>query len=385
MIPYARQDITPEDVDAVVAVLRSDFLTQGPAVPAFEQAVAARCGVKHALAMSSATSALHAACLALGVGPGDLVWTSPVSFVASANCARYCGASVDFVDIDPQTFNMCPRALAEKLARAAAGNRLPKVVIVVHMAGRSCDMAAIRELTARHGVAVIEDAAHAIGGSGADAPIGACRHSDITVFSFHPVKIITTGEGGMALTQRDDLADALVLLRSHGITRDPARLEDPDAGAWYYEQQRLGFNFRMTDIQAALGHSQLARLDAYIERRHLLADRYDAALAGLPLQLPLRADAGRSALHLYVVRVDPARTDRSRREVFDGLRARGIGVNVHYIPIHLQPDYRRLGFRPGMFPAAEAYYRHCLSLPMYATLDESQQDSVVAALHAVLA
>lgn len=385
MIPYGRQDISAEDIEAVAAVLRSDFLTQGPAVPAFEQAVANRVGVRHALAMNSATSALHVACLALGVGPGDLVWTSPVSFVASANCARYCGADVDFVDIDPETFNMDPARLAEKLRAAEGAGRLPKVVIPVHMAGQSCDMAAIGALAKQFGFAVIEDASHAIGGRYGDGAIGSCRHSDIAIFSFHPVKIITTGEGGMALTHRDDLAQTMALLRSHGITRDTARMEGDSHGPWYYEQVTLGYNYRITDIQAALGLSQLARIDAWIDRRHQLADRYDAALANLPLRLPRRVPGGRSALHLYIVRLDPAHTKKDRREVFEALRARGIGVNVHYIPIHLQPDYRRLGFRAGMFPRAETYYRDCISLPMYASLTDAQQDEVIRVLHDVLA
>lgn len=385
MIPYGRQDITQDDIDAVVAVLRSDFLTQGPAVPAFEQAVAARVGAAHALAMNSATSALHLACLALGVAPGDRVWTSPVSFVASANCARYCGASVDFVDIDPATFNLCPQALADKLARAEREGTLPRVLIPVHMAGQSCDMAEIRALTNRYGVRVIEDASHAIGGSYRDTAVGSCRYSDITVFSFHPVKIITTGEGGMALTNDAALAARMALLRSHGITRDPALLEQADAGGWYYEQQALGYNYRLTDIQAALGLSQLARIDDYIARRHVLADAYDRALAGLPLLLPKRLADRRSALHLYIVRVDEARCGRTRRQVYDALRAAGIGVNVHYMPIHLQPDYRRLGFVPGQFPRAEATSAQSISLPMYATLTDAQQQAVIDALRAALA
>lgn len=384
MIPYGRQQVTEADIEAVVSVLRSDFLTQGPVVPAFEVAVATRCGVPHAVAMNSATSALHVACLALGVGPGDCVWTSPVTFVASANCARYCGATVDFVDIDPVTFNLDPDALAHRLAQAESVGQLPKALVVVHMAGQSCDMAAIQALTHHYGVAVIEDASHALGGEYGGWPIGSCRYSDITVFSFHPVKIITTGEGGMALTRRDDLADALRALRSHGITRDATRYALPDDGPWYYEQQCLGFNYRMTDIQAALGLSQLRGLDANIIRRHALADHYDAMLARLPLELPVRVAGGRSALHLYVVRVPPV-SPVTRRTLFDGLRASGVGVNVHYIPVHLQPYYRRLGFQPGMFPVAEDYYARCLSLPMYASLAGEQQAQVIAALGEVLA
>lgn len=385
MIPYGRQQITEADIQAVADVLRSDFLTQGPAVPAFEQALAAYCGAKHGVAVNSATSALHIACLALGVGPGDWVWTSPITFVASANCARYCGADIDFVDIDPRTFNLCPQALAEKLAAAEMEGRLPKVVIPVHMTGQPCDMVAIRALAQRYGFAVIEDASHAIGASYQEWKTGSGQYSDITVFSFHPVKIITTAEGGLCVTQRDDLAQKMVLLRSHGITREAALLEKKDEGGWYYEQQCLGFNYRMTDMQAALGLSQFARLDALVARRHTIADRYDELLADLPLILPVRETDRYSGLHLYVIQIDESRTDRTRREIFDGLRAAGVGVNVHYIPVHLQPDFRQLGFADGDFPKAEAYYRRCISLPMFPDLTDEAQDVVVAALRDLLA
>jgi len=380
MIPYGRQEVTEEDIAEVVRVLRSDFLTQGPEVPRFEQAVADYCGTAHAVAVNSATSALHLACLALGLGPGDILWTSPITFVASANCGLYCGASVDFVDVDPNTGNMSAAALEEKLARAKAENRLPKVLVVVHFAGLSAPMREIAALCRQHGVRIIEDAAHAIGGSYEGAPVGSCRYSDITVFSFHPVKIITSAEGGMALTNDAALAERMRLLRVHGITRDPARLEHDDA-PWYYEQHDLGYNYRMPDVLAALGRSQLRRLDDYVARRHALARRYDELLAELPLMLPVyKTPAARSALHLYVVRVDEQKADKTRREVFEALRAADIGVQVHYIPVHLQPSYRRMGFAPGDFPAAEAFYARCMSLPLFPRLTEEQQQHVVASI-----
>lgn len=380
-IPYGRQDISEDDIAAVAAVLRSDFLTQGPAVPAFEQSVMAACGARHALAVNSATSALHIACLALGVGPGDRVWTSPLTFVASSNCALYCGASVDFVDVDPRTYNMSVASLEHKLAAAALDGTLPKVVIPVHLTGQSCDMAAIHALGQRYGFRIIEDASHAIGGRYRGTPVGDCRYSDITVFSFHPVKIVTTAEGGMATTNDDELAASLALLRSHGITRDPARMREAPHGAWYYEQIALGYNYRMTDLQAALGSSQMQRLSEFVARRHVLAQRYDALLAGLDLQTPWQHPDSYSGLHLYVIRVAPAR----RRAVFDGLRAAGIGVNLHYMPVYLQPYYRDLGFAPGLCPAAEAYYAEAISLPMYSHLSQAQQDTVVATLRGLLA
>ncbi len=381
MIPYGRQDIRQEDIDAVTAVLRSDFLTQGPQVPLFEAAVARAAGAAHAVAVNSATSALHIACLALGLGPGDRLWTSPITFVASANVGLLCGAEVDFVDIDPETFNLCPRALATKLARAKAEGRLPKVLIPVHMGGQSCDMAAIGALARDYGVKVIEDASHAIGASYLGRPVGDCRFSDITVFSFHPVKIVTTAEGGAATTQDADLARRMERLRSHGITRDPAQMEWASDGPWYYQQIDLGLNYRMTELQAALGLAQMQRLADYVDRRNALADRYDALLAGLPLALPGRMEGARSSFHLYVIRVAADR----RRAVFDSLRAQGLGVNVHYIPVHTQPHYRRLGFRPGQFPASEAYYAGAISIPLYAGLTDAMQDQVIAALRRALA
>lgn len=380
MIPYGRQDIRQEDIDAVVAVLRSDWLTQGPAVPAFERALAAHCGASHAVAANSATSALHVACLALGLGPGDWLWTSPNTFVASANCGRYCGASVDFVDIDPRTYNMSVGALETKLAEAQRTGRLPKIVVPVHFAGQSCDMRTIRALAEKYEFRIIEDASHAVGGRYLDEAVGNCRYSDIAVFSFHPVKIITTGEGGMALTNDSDLATRMSRLRTHGVTRDAAQMDGRSEGPWYYEQVELGLNYRMTDLQAALGSSQLRRLEAFVARRHELAERYDRLLADLPLIRPWQHPDALSAWHLYVVQLDSTRTERSRRDVFDALRAAGIGVNVHYIPVHRQPYYRRLGTASGEFPEADAYYQRALSLPLYTGLTEAGQDRVVAAL-----
>jgi UDP-4-amino-4,6-dideoxy-N-acetyl-beta-L-altrosamine transaminase len=384
MIPYGRHHITATDIDAVVAVLRSDCLTQGPAVPAFEQAVAKYCRAAYAVATNSATSALHLACLALGVGPGDRVWTSPISFVASANCARYCGATVDFVDIDPRSANMSVERLAEKLHEAKAQSRLPKVVIPVHLCGQPCDMAAIHALGKEFGFHIIEDASHAIGATYRDEPVGSCRYSDITVFSFHPVKIITTGEGGMAITNNAVWAEKMSLLRSHGITRDPSRMVGASDGPWYYQQIELGFNYRMTDIQAALGISQLNRLDAYVAKRHALATRYDLLLDGLPVTAPVRAPLSKSAFHLYVVQLRLDEIRYPHREVFSDLRARGIGVNLHYIPIYTQPYYRSLGFVRGTFPEADRYYARALSLPLFPGLTETDQAVVAASLRQAL-
>jgi UDP-4-amino-4,6-dideoxy-N-acetyl-beta-L-altrosamine transaminase len=384
MIPYGRQDVTDEDIDAVVEVLRSDFLTQGPAVPRFERAVAEYVGCRHALAVNSATSALHIACLALDLGPGDWLWTSPITFVASANCALYCGARVDFVDIDPRTYNLCPEALAIKLERARRENRLPKVLVPVHFSGQSCDMAAIHKLSQEYGFRVIEDASHAIGARYRDERVGNCRYSDIAVFSFHPVKIITTAEGGMAVTNDPELARRMDLLRSHGITRDPAVMTKAPTGAWYYEQVALGFNYRLTDVHAALGSSQLARLDSYLRRRHQLAERYGELLAGMPLVLPSEHPHAYSSLHLYVVQVPREASGEGRARIFAALRSAGIGVNVHYIPVHTQPHYQDAGFRAGDFPVAEAYYARTLTLPLYPAMTERQQDEVVAALQVEL-
>ncbi|MEO0865105.1 MAG: UDP-4-amino-4,6-dideoxy-N-acetyl-beta-L-altrosamine transaminase [Pseudomonadota bacterium] len=382
MIPYGRQDINDADIEAVVRVLTSDFLTQGPMVPRFEARVAEHVGAAHAVAVNSATSGLHIACLALDLGPGDLLWTSPVTFVASANCGRYCGADVDFVDIDPATYNMCPTALARKLEDAAAKGRLPKVIVPVHLTGQPCDMAAIGALAKQYGIAVIEDASHAIGGFDQGQAIGACVHSDIAVFSFHPVKIVTTAEGGMAMTQRADLAARMARLRSHGITRDPSLMTHERDGPWYYQQLELGLNYRLTDLQAALGVAQMDRLEAFVAKRHKIAARYDERLADLPVTLPYQAPGTYSAYHLYVIRLNPGTPPH--RQVFETMRDQGIGVNLHYIPVHLQPYYRAMGFAPGDFPEAEAYYAQAISIPMYPGLSEADQDQVVAALTSAL-
>jgi len=380
VIPYGRQDVTQDDIDAVVSVLTSDYLTQGPMVPRFERTVADYCGTPHAVAMNSATSALHVACMALGLGQGDCLWTSPITFVASANCALYCGARVDFVDIDPHTWNMSVGALEEKLKAAAEKGNLPKVVVPVHLGGEPCDMEAIHALSQRYGFKIVEDASHAIGGSYHGERIGNCRYSDIAIFSFHPVKVITTAEGGMALTPNAGLARRMERLRTHGITRDPQEMTHAPDGPWYYQQIELGYNYRMTELHAALGLSQMQRLDAYVSRRHAIADRYDAMLASLPVTTPVRSPQNRSGLHLYVIRLQHDRITRSHREVFERLRESGIGVNLHYIPVHLQPWYAQLGFKQGDFSEAERYYSEAISLPMFPLLTESQQDHVVDAL-----
>jgi len=381
VIPYGRQDIRESDLQAVRVVLESDFLTTGPMVPRFEAEVTQACGASYGVAVNSATSALHIACMALGLKAGDWLWTSPITFVASANCGLYCGAKVDFVDIDPATLNMSPKALAAKLEAAKVAGRLPKVIVPVHLCGLPCDMAEIHALAQRYGVKIIEDASHAIGGRYGAQPVGACEYSDITVFSFHPVKIVTTAEGGMATTNDPKLAEKMQLFRSHGVTRDPALMQGESDGPWYYQQVDLGYNYRMTDMQAALGVSQMSRLSAYVSRRHEIADRYDTLLAGLPLALPKRPADRYSGLHLYVIQLsDPSR----RRAVFEGLRAAGIGVNVHYIPVHLQPYYSKMGFAKGDFPAAEAYYEAAISLPMFPTMNDTDQDKVVAALTGLL-
>lgn len=385
MIPYGRQEVTEADINAVVDVLRSDLLTQGPLVPRFEQAVCTRVGARHGLAVNSATSALHIACLALGLGPGDWLWTTPITFLASANCGAYCGASVDFVDIDPRTYNMSPEALEAKLNRAKTQGRLPKVVVVVHLCGQPCDMQAVHRLASEYGFKVIEDASHAIGGRYKGEPIGNCRYSDVAVFSFHPVKIVTTAEGGMAMTNDPALARRMDLLRSHGMTRDPAQMTKEAEGPWYYEQVALGFNYRLTDLQAALGLSQLERLDDYVRRRHEIAARYDALLSGMPVVQPWQHPDSYSGLHLYVIRLAIPGAARVRRQVFEFLKGMGIGVNVHYIPVHTQPYYRAMGFKDGDFPVAELYYSEALTLPMFPTLTESQQQQVVEALSKALA
>lgn len=380
MIPYGRQDISPEDIQAVVDVLRSDFLTQGPAVPVFEKAVSDYCGVRHAIAVNSATSALHIACLALGVGSGDWVWTTPITFVASANCALYCSARVDFVDIDPRTYNLSVERLEEKLVQAERFGCLPKVVIPVHLCGQPCDMASIRALGQHYGFKIIEDASHAIGGRYKGEPIGNCRYSDITVFSYHPVKIITTGEGGMTLTNNENLAKRMQRLRSHGITRETADMTHEPDGPWYYQQIELGFNYRMTDLQAGLGLSQLKRLDEFVARRHVIADRYDKMLADLPVVTHWQHQDGCSSRHLYLIRLQLDKIQKSHRQVFESLRDAGIGVNLHYIPVYRQPYYERLGFKPGYCQEAERYYAEAISLPMYAGLTTELQKQVLDVL-----
>ena len=380
MIPYGRQDISEQDIEAVVRVLRSDFLTQGPVVPEFERVVAAYCDAKYAVAVSNATSALHIACLALGVGPGDLVWTSPITFVASANCARYCGADVDFVDIDPRTFNMSVSALAHKLEQAKRLGHLPKVVIPVHLCGQSCEMEAIHALSLQYGFRIIEDASHAIGASYQGAKVGHCAYSDITVFSFHPVKIITTGEGGMALTNDVELIKHMARLRSHGITRYPSEMTKPPDGSWYYQQTELGFNYRMTDIQAALGISQMQRLDQFFDKRHAVVARYNALLQGSAIATPWQHPDTSSSFHLYVVRVPQGEATTPRNIVFERLRAEGVGVNIHYIPVYHQPYYAQMGFKATDCPEAERYYAEAITLPIYPDLSKADQGHVVKAL-----
>jgi UDP-4-amino-4,6-dideoxy-N-acetyl-beta-L-altrosamine transaminase len=384
MIPYGRQDITTADIEAVIEVLKSDFLTQGPVVPRFEAAVASHVGAKYAVAVNSATSALHIACLALGLGRGDILWTTPITFVASANCGVYCGATVDFVDIDTKTYNICPRLLRKKLESARDLGRLPNVIVLVHFSGQPCDLQGIALLSQEFGFRIIEDASHAIGAKYKDEFVGNCKYSDITVFSFHPVKIITTGEGGMALTNSDDLARAMMLLRTHGINRDPAAMRETTHGPWYYEQIELGFNYRMTDIQAALGISQLGRLDDYVARRQQLAMRYGTLFSGFPITLPWQHPDSYSALHLYVIRLQIEKIDKSHLQVFNAMRDLGVGVQLHYIPVHLHPFYQRMGFRKGDFPNAEAYYMDAISLPMFSLLTDSDQDCVVNALELAL-
>ena len=379
MIPYGRQIISEQDVDAVVDVLRSDFLTQGPRVKEFEDAFCNQLGVRAAVAMNSATSALHAACLALGLGRGDRLWTSPNTFVASANCAMYCGAQVDFVDIDLSTYNLCMDKLEEKLIKAATSKTLPKIVVPVHFGGNPCDMRRLKKLSEQFGFAIIEDASHAVGAKYNGDPVGSCRFSDITVFSFHPVKIITSGEGGLALTNDQDLAEKMSQIRSHGITRDPDQLTQHQEQPWYYEQQSLGFNYRMNDIEAALGLSQLEKLQSFIRRRNELADCYTAALTGSSVNIQTVRDVDCSSWHLYVVTLPDC--DRTRRDkIFKAMREAGIGVNLHYIPVHLQPFYAALGFKLGDFPAAEYYFDHCLTLPLHPGLTKTNVDFIAGQL-----
>jgi UDP-4-amino-4,6-dideoxy-N-acetyl-beta-L-altrosamine transaminase len=385
MIPYGRQNITQADIDAVVAVLQSDFLTQGPAVPLFEQTVARYCGAQHAVAVSNATSALHIACLALDLGPSDWLWTSPNTFVASSNCALYCGAQVDFVDIDPHSYNMSVKRLADKLAQAKKDGKLPKIVVPVHLCGQSCDMAAIHALSQQYGFKIIEDASHAIGGKYKNEAIGNCRYSDITVFSFHPVKIITTGEGGMALTNNPEFAGRMQLYRSHGITSDANKMQPrPNDEIWNYQQISLGFNYRMTDIQAALGVSQMMRLDEFVTKRQQIAKRYNRELAGLALQTPYQHADSNSSYHLYPIRIKLGESKQTQRQVYDALQLAGINVNLHYIPVYRQPYYESMGFKAGYCFEAEQYHRDVLSIPMYPTLTTSEQSKVIHVLQEVL-
>lgn len=384
MIPYGRQDINQADIEAVIEVLKSDFLTQGPMVPMFEKAIADYCQARFGVATNSATSALHIACLALELGPGDYLWTSPNTFVASANCGLYCGAEVDFVDIDPRTYCMSADALEQKLIEADKQNKLPKIVVPVHFAGQSCEMNRINQLAEKYGFRIIEDASHAIGGQYLGEPIGNCKYSDIAVFSFHPVKIITTGEGGLATTNNADLAEKMELLRSHGITRDPDLMTRKPDGGWYYQQIDLGFNYRMTDMQAALGVSQMKRLDEFVQYRHVLKNRYDELLSDLPIIRPYQSTDSHSALHLYPIQLELEKLNKSHHEIFHELRESGVGVNLHYIPVHTQPYYQRMGFQLGDYPNAERYYERALSIPLYYGLNDTLQNEVVATLKKVL-
>ncbi|NNP69394.1 UDP-4-amino-4,6-dideoxy-N-acetyl-beta-L-altrosamine transaminase [Acinetobacter sp. Ac_5812] len=383
-IPYGKQNINQADIDAVVQVLQSDFLTQGPQVPLFEKLVAEHVGAKYAFAMNSATSALHVACLALGLKQGDVLWTSPITFVASANCALYCGADVDFVDIDPQTYNMSVDALQVKLEAAKQQNKLPKIVVPVHLCGQSCDMERIHALSQEYGFSIIEDASHAIGGKYQGNYIGGNQYADITIFSFHPVKIITTAEGGMALTNNQELAKQIDLLRSHGVTRNPDFMTKPSEGPWYYQQVELGYNYRMTELQAALGVTQLTRLDSFVAQRHEIAKKYNEILKDLPIILPYQLPETYSGLHLYVIRLELDKLTKGRKQVFEALREKGIGVNVHYIPVHSQPYYQQLGFKQGDFPQAEAYYDAAISLPMFPDLTQEQIGFIQSVLKEVL-
>jgi len=384
MIPYGKQNINQQDVNAVINVLQSEFLTQGSQVPLFEQAINKATESKYAVAVNSATSALHIACLALGVGKGDIVWTSPITFVASANCALYCDANIDFVDIDQDSYNLCPKQLEQKLQQAKLTNTLPTVVIPVHLAGQSCDMQKIHQLGIEYGFKIIEDAAHAIGGKYQGKPIGNCLYSDITVFSFHPVKIITTAEGGVATTNNPQLASKMALLRSHGITRDADLMTTDSHGAWYYQQLELGFNYRMTDLQAALGITQLRRLKKFVTERNKRALYYNVQLAGLPIILPKQSTESNSSWHLYVIQLQLDKISKSHKEIFNELREAGIGVNVHYIPVHIQPYYQSLGFEVGSFINAELYYSKAISIPLYAQLTLSEQNIVIQSLRNIL-
>ena len=381
MIYYGKQFIDEQDINAVIEVLKSDFLTQGPVIENFEKAVAEYCGTKYAVAVTNATSALHIACLAAGLDKGDMLWTSPITFTASANCGRYCGADVDFVDIDDSTYNMSISALKEKLEKSKIK---PKVVVPVHLAGQSCEMREIYGLSKQYGFTVIEDASHAIGGDYKDTKVGCCKYSDMTLFSFHPVKIITTGEGGMVLTNNEELYKKLTLYRSHCITRDENLMTKEADGPWYYQQIGLGFNYRMTELQAALGLSQLAKVDKFVARRRQLAERYNELLKDLPLKLPYQNPDTDSSWHLYIVRVDFNKIKKTKKDIFTEMKAKGVCLNLHYIPVHTQPYYQNLGFKNADFPVSEKYYEEAFTLPLYYSLTDEQQEYIVSTLKEVL-
>ena len=384
MIPYGRQSISEKDIESVVNILRSDFLTQGPTIEIFEEKVAMYCNAKYAVAVSNATAALHIACLSLGLSKSKTLWTSPNTFVASANCALYAGANIDFVDIDPNTYNISIEKLKQKLEIAKSNHCLPDILVPVHFSGLSCDMEKISKLSKEYNFQILEDASHAIGGDYQNKPVGNCEFSEAAVFSFHPVKIITTGEGGMVLTNREDLYEKLIRLRSHGITKNSKYMTHEADGSWYYQQVELGFNYRMTDIQAALGVSQMDRLKSFIERRTQLADRYDRILNNLPIKLPTRVPYAKSSWHLYVIRLNTSEIKKSHKEIFESMRQNGVGVQLHYIPVHTQPYYQNLGFKNGDFPESEKYYAEAISLPLYYDLKEEEQDRVVGILRSII-
>lgn len=384
MIPYGRQDIDENDIKAVLEVLKSDWITQGPNVEAFENCVAKYCNAKYGVSANSATSALHIACLAIGLGEGDILWTSPITFVASSNCALYCGASVDFVDIDLDTYTISIPALTEKLEQAERIGKLPKVIVPVHLGGHSSDMACLKKLSDKYGFKIIEDASHAIGGKYKGEPVGNCKYSDICVFSFHPVKIITTAEGGMATTNDANLADKMAMCRTHGITKDESQMRNKSHGPWYYEQKELGLNYRLTDIQAALGKSQMSRLDEFISKRQAHAEIYNSAFADMPLVTQSQNSNCLSAYHLYIIRLNLNEISKSHRQVFEELRANGIGVNLHYIPVYLHPYYAKMGYKPEAFPNAQTYYSQAISIPMFANMTKSERNTVIATLSDIL-
>lgn len=362
MISYGRQTLSDDDLEAVINNLRTDLITQGPVIKDFENAISEYTQARYVTSTSHGTSALHLACLALGLQAADTVWTSPISFVASANCALYCGATIDFVDINASTLNIDIDLLEDKLKTSKTP---PKILIVVHMAGLPCEMQSIHELSRKYGFYIIEDAAHALGAQYLQKPVGSCEFSDLTIFSFHPVKSITTGEGGAVTTNRKALDLSLKKLRNHGLERDFSDSDEHRDEPWYYEQSCLGFNYRLTDFQAALGVSQLKKLDTFIEKRQSIFNYYQQHLNNLPLQLPV--DDSASAFHLYIIQLKENSAIR-RKALYHYLVKNGIKTNVHYIPIHLQPFYQKLGFRQGDFPVAERYYQRALTLPLFPEL-----------------